>query len=102
MYVYIVVQKLLVLRDPNDGSDDVPLRANRSREKAYLFDHSFDQYATQTDVYDATVKAKNMVDRVLNGYNCTVFAYGATGESVVMIVFNLTRKIGYSHVDCVN
>ena len=33
--------------------------------------------STQEEVYNETTK--HLVDNVLNGYNATVFAYGATG-----------------------
>jgi kinesin family protein 18/19 len=36
-----------------------------------------DQTTTQGDVYEATTKP--LLDSVLDGYNATVFAYGATG-----------------------
>ena len=41
------------------------------------FDRVFDENATQGDVYEATTR--NLLDSVLDGYNATVFAYGATG-----------------------
>ena len=37
----------------------------------------FDENATQADVYESTTR--NLLDSVLDGYNATVFAYGATG-----------------------
>ena len=37
----------------------------------------FDDNANQIDVYEGTTK--NLLDSVLDGYNATVFAYGATG-----------------------
>lgn len=37
----------------------------------------FDENTTQADVYEATTR--NLLDSVLDGYNATVFAYGATG-----------------------
>lgn len=37
----------------------------------------FDDNTTQGDVYEATTR--NLLDSVLDGYNATVFAYGATG-----------------------
>lgn len=64
--------------DPQEDSDDV-LRANRSREKRYIFDRVFDTLASQTTVYNSTVGTKDVIARVMSGYNCTVFAYGATG-----------------------
>lgn len=41
------------------------------------FDRVFDGNTTQSDVYEGTTK--NLLDSVLDGYNATVFAYGATG-----------------------
>ena len=37
----------------------------------------FDENTTQAEVYEATTR--NLLDSVLDGYNATVFAYGATG-----------------------
>ena len=65
--------------DPNEDSDDI-LRANRSREKKFHFDVAFSENSNQLDVYQATVVERDIIGRVVSGYNCTVFAYGATGE----------------------
>ena len=43
----------------------------------FAFDRVFDENASQADVYEGTTK--NLLDSVLDGYNATVFAYGATG-----------------------
>lgn len=77
---YLSLQ-LVVLLDPHDDVDDI-LRANRSREKHYIFDHTFSPEATQEEVYCAVVQEKGIIESVLSGYNCTVFAYGATGEGI--------------------
>ncbi|KAK8384224.1 hypothetical protein O3P69_009162 [Scylla paramamosain] len=45
--------------------------------KTFTFDHVFGQDSKQIDVYKAV--AKNSVEEVLNGFNCTIFAYGQTG-----------------------
>lgn len=47
------------------------------RAQAFTFDTVFDEEADQETVYQAMVKP--LVDRVKQGYNCTVFAYGQTG-----------------------
>lgn len=75
----LALMQLIVLMDPHDDIDDI-LRANRSREKHYVFDHIFSSEASQEDVYCSVVQEKNIIERVLSGYNCTVFAYGATGR----------------------
>lgn len=72
--------QFIVLRDPNEDTDDI-LRANRSREKQYIFDHVFSPEASQKDVYETVIEEKTIIDTVLSGFNCTVFAYGATGNT---------------------
>lgn len=42
-----------------------------------MFDRVFDENTTQGEVYEATTRS--LLDSVLDGYNATVFAYGATG-----------------------
>ncbi|KAL8610503.1 Kinesin-like protein kif19 [Nucella lapillus] len=71
-----VEDNMVVLMDPSEDPDDI-LRVNRSREKQFVFDCNFDGNATQQDVYEATTKF--LIGNVINGYNATVFAYGATG-----------------------
>jgi hypothetical protein len=43
----------------------------------YMFDHVYDQSASQKRVYETT--ARTVVDSALQGYNATIFAYGQTG-----------------------
>jgi len=38
---------------------------------------AFGQYATQKEVFSSVVQP--IIDEVLEGFNCTVFAYGQTG-----------------------
>ena len=49
----------------------------RSKDHTFGFDRVFDENTSQGDVYEATTR--NLLDSVLDGYNATVFAYGATG-----------------------
>ena len=49
----------------------------RTRESKYAFDRVFSSSATQREVFEHTTKG--LIDGVLDGYNATVFAYGATG-----------------------
>ncbi|EJD01192.1 kinesin-domain-containing protein [Fomitiporia mediterranea MF3/22] len=55
----------------------VPPGTKRYKDKRFMFDRVFDADARQIDVYEAT--ARPLLDRLLDGYNATVFAYGATG-----------------------
>ena len=72
--VSIVENKLIVVRDP---WYDAELNPNRPKEKRYAFDVVFEGSASQDEVYQQT--ARGLVDGVLDGYNSSVFAYGATG-----------------------
>ncbi|XP_076068236.1 uncharacterized protein LOC143040737 isoform X2 [Oratosquilla oratoria] len=45
--------------------------------KTFSFDRAFGSDSKQIDVYKCV--AKPLVDEVLNGFNCTIFAYGQTG-----------------------
>ncbi|GAM24679.1 hypothetical protein SAMD00019534_078540 [Acytostelium subglobosum LB1] len=56
-----------------------PSALNRrpDREQRFIFDRVFDQFATQKEVYENTTR--DVITSIMNGYNATVFAYGATG-----------------------
>jgi kinesin family protein 18/19 len=69
---------MIVIMDPASGDKQDVLRANRSREKQYAFDHVFDGNSSQQFVYNSTTKF--LIHGVLDGYNATVFAYGQTGS----------------------
>lgn len=74
--VKVMDGKIVIVTDPPADEKDV-LRVNRSREKRYAFDHAFPQESTQDQIFNATTKL--LIDGFLEGFNSTVFAYGATG-----------------------
>ncbi|EJU06219.1 kinesin-domain-containing protein [Dacryopinax primogenitus] len=49
----------------------------RFKDQRYKFDRVFDERAGQQEVFEHTTKS--LLDGIFNGYNATVFAYGATG-----------------------
>jgi Kinesin motor domain len=54
----------------------------------YMFDHVYDQSASQKRVYETT--ARTVVESALQGYNATIFAYGQTGNTrIIMNIFHL-------------
>ena len=53
------------------------MRKNRNKESQFAFDIAFDQFDDQITVYNDT--SAILIDGVLEGYNATIFAYGATG-----------------------
>ncbi|WWD17312.1 hypothetical protein CI109_101752 [Kwoniella shandongensis] len=54
-----------------------PSVGRRYKNRKYVFDQVFAKEASQEDVFEKT--AKSLLPGVLDGYNATVFAYGATG-----------------------
>ncbi|MFT7806870.1 kinesin-like protein KIF18A-like [Arapaima gigas] len=54
---------------------DINKKANKDLK--FVFDSVFAEDSTQADIFENSTKG--ILDGVLNGYNCTVFAYGATG-----------------------
>lgn len=55
----------------------VSLKEILTKEKKYQFDRVFQPDSSQMDIYSYVVAP--MISDVLEGYNCTVFAYGQTG-----------------------
>ncbi len=58
-------------------SRSVVPHGKRVKDQTFGFDRIFDENTSQGDVYEATTRS--LLDSVLDGYNATVFAYGATG-----------------------
>lgn len=56
----------------------------------YQYDVAFDQDATQQEVYNLT--AKQFIPNVVDGFNVTVFAYGATGAGKTHTMMGNTRQ----------
>lgn len=83
--VSVVDDKMLIF-DPPDTNPLSTMQRNafpngktrpRIRDYRFVFDRLFDENARQADVYENTTKP--LLDSILDGYNATVFAYGATG-----------------------
>lgn len=55
----------------------LPFSDRAGVSKTYAFDKVFGPEADQTLVYKEVVE--DMLDQVLSGYNCAIFAYGQTG-----------------------
>ncbi|XP_063602768.1 kinesin-like protein KIF19 [Penaeus indicus] len=68
--------KMVMLQEPETGKND-HLRQKRAKDKPFVYDRLFNEESAQKEVYEETAKA--LVEDVLNGFNATVFAYGATG-----------------------
>ena len=75
--IKIMDNKMVVLMDPIEYNGPNNIFKNRSREQTYAFDFAFDKYTTQKTVFENSTKF--LLEGVVNGFNSTVFAYGATG-----------------------
>ncbi|KAI1384305.1 kinesin-domain-containing protein [Hypoxylon trugodes] len=80
--IKVVDDRCLVFDPPEDNpvqrfSRSVVPNGKKVKDQVFAFDRIFDENTSQTEVYEATTKT--LLDSVLDGYNATVFAYGATG-----------------------
>jgi len=64
----------IILKDPSLYINPNNIRA---KEKFLTFDYAFDKNETQLNIFNSTTKF--LINGIVNGYNATVFAYGATG-----------------------
>lgn len=55
----------------------LPNAVNSNLTKKFTFDRAFGQNSKQCEIYQTVVSP--LIEEVLSGYNCTVFAYGQTG-----------------------
>ena len=53
------------------------LNKKENKDKKFAFDAVFPPGCSNSTVFENTTK--DLVETVFNGYNCSVFAYGATG-----------------------
>ncbi|KAM3557559.1 hypothetical protein MY1884_004451 [Beauveria asiatica] len=80
--IKVMDERCLVFDPPEDSpvhkfSRSVVPGSRKVKDQIFAFDRVFDENTTQSDVYEGTTKS--LLDSVLDGYNATVFAYGATG-----------------------
>lgn len=68
-------QEISFFRGKKSGNRDITKKQNKDLK--FVFDAVFDETSTQLEVFEHTTKP--ILRSFLNGYNCTVLAYGATG-----------------------
>lgn len=82
-----VVDKHILVFDPKQEeisffhrkkTTNFDITKRQNKDLKFVFDAVFDETSTQMEVFEHTTKP--ILHRFLNGYNCTVFAYGATGS----------------------
>ncbi|XP_076585727.1 kinesin-like protein KIF18A isoform X2 [Chaetodon auriga] len=78
-----VVDNHMLIFDPKEenvtcfGSRNRNINKRANKDLKFVFDHVFSENSSQADLFENTTKG--LLDGVMNGFNCTVFAYGATG-----------------------
>ncbi|KAG0362374.1 kinesin-like protein Klp5, partial [Mortierella sp. AD032] len=71
----------------------LPVQAyRRFKDMRYAFDRVFHEDAQQEEVFENTTR--HLIDGVLNGYNGTLFAYGATGCGKTHTISGTLEKPG--------
>ena len=73
--INIIQRKLIILKDPNFINNP---NNSRSKHQSLAFDFVFDKFESQKQIFNNTTKF--LIDGIINGFNATVFAYGATGS----------------------
>lgn len=68
---------VVVKADGKGNHVDLSMGPNSLSNKTYAFDRVFSTAADQEMVFDDTVRP--ILEEMLSGYNCTIFAYGQTG-----------------------
>ncbi|KAI1328966.1 kinesin motor domain-containing protein [Xylariaceae sp. FL0255] len=95
--IRVIDDKCLVFDPPEDNpvhkfSRSVVPNGKKVKDQTFAFDRIFDENVTQAEVYEATTKG--LLDSVLDGYNATVFAYGATGCGKTHTITGTTQMPG--------
>ncbi|XP_076785521.1 kinesin-like protein KIF18A [Arvicanthis niloticus] len=82
-----VVDKHILVFDPKQEeisffhrkkTTNFDITKRQNKDLKFVFDAVFDETSTQMEVFEHTTKP--ILHSFLNGYNCTVLAYGATGS----------------------
>ncbi|NXJ55473.1 KI18B protein, partial [Spizaetus tyrannus] len=100
-----VVDQHILVFDPEEhsGPPSSMLPTHRPKQQGkdlkFVFDRVFGEGATQEEVFQHTTC--DMLDSVLNGYNCSVFAYGATGAGKTYTMLGLEKSPGIMYLTMV-
>ncbi|KAJ3393295.1 Protein CBR-klp-13 [Lobulomyces angularis] len=73
----VIDEHTILMTDPIDEYGDDVLRRDRQKERVYNYDYVFSEEVDQEELFHKTTK--NLISSVIQGFNATAFAYGATG-----------------------
>ncbi|XP_042643301.1 kinesin-like protein KIF18B [Tyto alba] len=102
--LHVLDQHVIVFNpeEPSGSRSSVlPARGpkHQGKDLKFVFDRVFGQEATQEEVFRHTTC--EMLDSVLNGYNCSVFAYGATGAGKTYTMLGSEKSPGIMYLTMV-
>ena len=96
--VRVIDNKMLVF-DPKEDEEDFyyqgkknnqrDLNKKQKKDQKFAFDAVYGPDSTNDQVFEGTTK--DLVETIFNGYNCSVFAYGATGAGEIVHYYELTN-----------
>lgn len=104
-----VVDKHILVFDPKQqeisffhGKKTVnrDIRKRQNKDLKFVFDAVFDETSTQLEVFEHTTKP--ILRSFLNGYNCTVLAYGATGAGKTHTMLGSAGEPGVMYLTMVD
>ena len=67
-------------------------KSNQIKEQQFFFDYVFDKNTSQQTIYENTTK--NLLTGIIDGFNATVFAYGATGSGKTYTMLGTSKEKG--------
>ncbi|KAH8151857.1 uncharacterized protein LAJ45_03850 [Morchella importuna] len=101
--VKVIDERVLVFDPPEDNpvaryQKTILPQGKKVKDMRFGFDRVFDETATQDEVYEATTRS--LLDSVLDGFNSTVFAYGATGCGKTHTISGTPQHPGIIFLTC--
>lgn len=67
-----------------------------NKELKFVFDHVCSQNSTNHDVFE--IATKDMLNSLMEGYNCSVFVYGATGAGKTFTMIGNKEHPGITYL----
>lgn len=67
----------------------------QNKQLQFIFDRIFSSTATNANVFEGSTK--NLITSLLDGYNCSVFAYGATGAGKTHTMLGNKEDLGITY-----
>ena len=92
--IKVILNKTLIISIPTEYSfkEKEPIQIIKEKQSSYEYDIVFDENSSQSEVYKYT--SYNLIDQILEGYNATVLAYGATGTGKTYTMLGNSSNFG--------